>query len=64
MKYCSDKTDVVRYVKKFITNLPNDSALTIIIEREKFADYYVDIAISTSSEGTQNPINSKGLDVT
>lgn len=64
MNYFSAKTDVARFVKKTLEHLPEGSQLTITIEREKFADYYVTTATTELSGDTRMLISSKGLDVT
>jgi hypothetical protein len=51
-KFCSDKEDIARFVRKLLRNLDVGSQLTIVIERDKFAEYFVTGATSSSSVET------------
>lgn len=58
-KYFSDKEDIVRSVRKKLKNLAVGSQLTITIEREKYADYYVTDVINSESGDTQTQATSE-----
>ena len=60
MKYCTTRTDVVRFVKHQLENLAKGSQLTITIEREKSGGFYVSDATNSLSVGTLMPSYSNG----
>lgn len=58
-KFFNDREAIVRSVRKLLKNLAVGSQLTINIEREKFAEYFVTAATTSMSEDTPTEISSE-----